>query len=166
MCQPVRQERRKLLHKKSNPLSSASLRARVIAALARREHSRQELFLKFSASAETPESLQAVLDALEHEGLLSDQRLAQSVARVRGARYGLARVRSELLQKGVSDADASAVLEDLKHSETDRLRQVWEKKFSLPPETLEDAGRQQRFLLQRGFSSAAISQLFRSLKGR
>ena len=154
------------MQKKSNPLSSASLRAGVISALARREHSRQELFRKFFRSAETPEILEGVLDALEQEGLLSNHRFAQSVARIRGARYGLARVKNELQQKGVSDADASAVLEDLKQSEADRLRQVWEKKFAAPPETLEEAGRQQRFLQQRGFSSAAISQLFRSLRNR
>lgn len=166
MCQPAQPERHKLLHKKINPLSSASLRAGVIAALARREHSRQELVRKFSASAETPDALQAVLDDLEQEGLLSDHRVAESVARLRGTRYGLARVKSELAQKGVSDADASAVLQDLKQTEADRLRQVWEKKFGAPPSSLEEAARQQRFLLQRGFSSSAISQLLRSLKGR
>lgn len=107
-----------------------------------------------------------MLDGLEQEGLLSDQRFAQSVARVRGVRYGLARVRSELQRKGVSDADAGTVIEDLQRSEADRLRQVWEKKFGAPPNTLEEAGRQQRFLLQRGFSSAAIGQLLRSLRER
>ncbi|MBU3725510.1 MAG: recombination regulator RecX [Burkholderiaceae bacterium] len=154
------------MQKKTEPLSSASLRARAIAALARREHSRQELFQKFSSSAESPESLEAVLDALEQEGLLSDHRFAESVARTRGARYGLARVKKELQQKGVSGTVASTTLEGLKLTEADRLRQVWEKKFGLPPETLEEAGRQQRFLLQRGFSAAAISQLLRSQKGR
>lgn len=152
------------MRKKSNPLSSAALRAGVISALARREHSRQELAHKFSAAAESPDALSQVLDALEQEGLLSDHRFAQSLGRTRGARFGLARVKSELQQKGVSDADASTVLEDLRQTEAGRLRQVWEKKFTAPPETLQEAGRQQRFLLQRGFSSAAIHALFRSLK--
>lgn len=148
------------------PLSSAALRARVITALARREHSRAELERRFAALAENTEQLAAVLDQLQSEGLLSDQRYAQSIARTRGARFGSARIRHELSQKGVSDSTLQDVVAQLRDSESDRLRQVWEKKFGVAPQSLAEAARQQRFLAQRGFSSEAIGQLLRSLRGR
>jgi len=146
------------------PLSSAALRARAIAALARREHSRKELEHKFLPLSENPEQLAAVLDRLQSEGLLSDRRYAESVARTRGQRFGSARIRHELSQKGVADNTLQSVVAELRDSEADRLRQVWERKFGTAPQSLQDASRQQRFLAQRGFSAEAISRLLRSLR--
>lgn len=105
-----------------------------------------------------------VLDQLVAEGLLSDQRFAESVARMRGARYGLTRVRFELAQKGVDPSIIAQTVELLHKSETERLHQVWEKKYGQPPATAHEAARQQRFLAQRGFSSEAIGQLMRRLR--
>lgn len=147
-------------------LSSAALRARAITALARREHSRNELERKLAGLAENAEQLAAVLDQLQSEGLLSDQRYAQSVARTRGARFGSARIRHELAQKGVTDSALQDVVAQLRDSEPDRLRQVWERKFGVAPQTIQEAARQQRFLAQRGFSAEAIGKLLRSLRGR
>jgi regulatory protein len=116
--------------------------------------------------AQGPDQLDAVLTQLQSEGFLSDSRFAESVARVRGARFGAARVRYELQQKGVSDAALDTVLRQLNETESDRVRQVWEKKFGTAPTSAEEAARQQRFLMQRGFSSAAIGRLMRDLRGR
>ncbi len=145
------------------PTSARSLRSRAIAALSRRDHSRQELFRKLSAIAESPDQLNAVLDTLEQEGLLSDQRYAESVARVRGARFGSARVRSELEQKGVAPHLIQATTEALRDSEADRLREIWNKKFGTPPADFTEAARQSRFLLQRGFSIDLIRRLMREI---
>jgi regulatory protein len=76
----------------------AALRVRAIAALTRREFSRSELFKKLSPLAASPEHVNQVLDGLIQEGLLSDERFAGSVSRLRGAKYGTARVRYELQQ--------------------------------------------------------------------
>jgi regulatory protein len=146
------------------PASARSLRSRAIAALSRRDHSRQELFRKLAAIAESPDQLNEVLDTLEREGLLSDQRYAESVARVRGARFGATRVRHELEQKGVAPSLIQATTESLRESEADRLRQVWVKKFGNPPADLTEAAKQTRFLLQRGFSSDLIRRLLRDLR--
>jgi regulatory protein len=146
------------------PASARSLRSRAIAALSRRDHSRQELFRKLSALAESAEQLNAVLDTLEQEGLLSDQRYAESVARVRGARFGSARVRQELEQKGVAAHLIQATTDELRDSEADRLREVWSKKFGVPPADFTEAARQSRFLLQRGFSIELIRRLMRDLR--
>ncbi len=145
------------------PASARSLRSRAIAALSRRDHSRQELFRKLSAIAESPEQLNAVLDTLEKEGLLSDQRYAESVARVRGTRFGSARVRLELEQKGVAPHLIQATTDGLRDSEADRLREIWTKKFGTPPADFTEAARQSRFLLQRGFSIDLIRRLMREV---
>ncbi len=134
--------------------------------MARREYSRQELERKLSPLSQDQDQLQSVLDQLQAEGLLSDHRYAESLARVRGARFGSARVRYELQQKGVADDVLAATLSTLEATESARLRQVWEKKFGAAPTSAEEAARQQRFLMQRGFSSAAISRLLRELRGR
>ncbi len=104
-----------------------------------------------------------MLDTLEKEGLLSDQRYAESVARVRGARFGSARVRQELEQKGVAPHLIQATTDALRDSESDRLREVWAKKFGTPPADFAEAARQSRFLLQRGFSTDLIRRLMREL---
>jgi regulatory protein len=148
------------------PLSSQSLRARAIAALARREYSRQELERKLSPLAQSPDQLNDVLGELQREGLLSDTRFAESVARVKGSRFGSARVRYELQQKGVPDTVAHTVLRDLAETESARIRRVWEKRFGVAPTSAEEAARQQRFLMQRGFSSDDIGRLMRDLRGR
>lgn len=147
-------------------LSSASLRARAISALTRREHSRQELEKKLGPLAESADQLNEVLTQLEQERLLSDDRYAESVARVRGARFGAARIRFELQQKGVPPHALESVLAGLHESEADRVRQVWEKKFGAPPADAQEAARQQRFLMQRGFSSEVIGRLMRGLRSR
>lgn len=146
--------------------SSDPLLHQALSCLRRREHSRQELQRKLSALAESPEQLEAVLDRLEARGFLSDRRYAESVARVRGTRFGPSRIRYELQQKGVSDEVMHDTLAVLHQSEDDHLRSVWERKFGQPPQTVADTARQQRFLMQRGFSPEAIRRLFRELVPR
>lgn len=148
----------------STPLSSASLRARAIAALARREHSRKELERKLAPLAESAEQLKGVLDALQRERLQSDLRFAESVARVRGTRFGAARIRMELQQKGVAEEDMAGVIDELRATQADHLRLAWEKKFGSPPADINEAARQQRFLLQRGFPAELVSRFLRSLR--
>ena len=146
--------------------SSDPLLDQALSCLRRREHSRFELRRKLAALAESPEQLDAVLDRLEARGFLSDQRYAESVARVRGGRFGPSRIRHELQQKGVSQEIMVGVLSSLHTSEDEHLRSVWERKFGQLPQTAADTARQQRFLMQRGFSSDAIRRLFRALSSR
>lgn len=159
----AQQARRKLSQNKTDPLSSAALRARVISALARREHSWHELEQKFLPLAESAQSLAEILDSLQQQGLLSDARFAQSVARTRGTRFGVRRIAFELQQKGVTEHHAAAVIDQLTQTESDRLREVWEKKFGSAPDSFQEAARQQRFLQQRGFSASVIRDFFRQL---
>lgn len=151
-------------NKPKEPLSSASLRAVAIAALARREHSRYELEKKLRATAQSAERLAEVLDQLQAEGLLSDQRFAESVGRTRGQRFGTARVMFELKQKGVAQENLDLIAQQLRDTEWSRIQEVWKKRFDSLPDTAQETARQQRFLLQRGFPTELIYRLFRELR--
>ncbi|MBN9114060.1 MAG: RecX family transcriptional regulator, partial [Pandoraea sp.] len=71
-----------------------SLKARALSYLARREHSRAELRRKLApfADADDPEALDRVLDSLEQDRWLSNERFAQSVVHRRASRMGTTRI--------------------------------------------------------------------------
>ena len=61
------------------PRSGLSLRARAVGLLSRREHSRVELSRKLAVHAQSPDELNALLDALAKEGWQSDERYVQGL---------------------------------------------------------------------------------------
>lgn len=138
-----------------------SLKARAIAALARREHSRQSLLRKLSSPDQDPTDLHLVLDELESLGLLSDQRFAEAWVRHRGGRLGAARLRQELMEQGVAESLIEPALQASELSEAMRAYLVWQKRFGQPPASAEDRARQQRFLAQRGFGFDAFRAIER-----
>jgi regulatory protein len=136
-----------------------SLKSRAIAALARREHSRQQLARKLAPHAESEEALEAVLDELVEKGFLSDARFAEALVRVRGERYGAARLALELREHGVPQDRSHEALESAKSTELARAQQVWARRFGLPPDSLEARAKQIRFLISRGFAPDTLRRL-------
>ncbi len=143
------------------PAPTPTLRARALKALARREHSRQELQAKLQPFAEDPEEIELLLDDLEKRGWLSEARFVEQMTTVRRRRFGAARILHELREKGVSEAALTAAQSQLKESEFDAARAVWKKKFGSLPTTLEERARQARFLASRGFSAEAVHRVLR-----
>jgi regulatory protein len=136
----------------------AVLRARAIGWLARREHSRMELQAKLRRLGGGEAAVAEVIEHLEREKLLSDERFAASVARVRSSRYGSQRIAVELRRKGVG-AEVEGLIDDLKASDTERARAIWARKFGVPPTDPADAARQMRFLQARGFPTDVIRRV-------
>lgn len=134
------------------------LRARAIGWLARRDHSRTELRQKLARLSASAADIEALLDALEVERLLSDQRYAAAVARVRGARFGSQRVANELRQKGVG-AEVAGLVAGLKAGDLDLAHSVWERKFGVAPSNAAERARQMRFLQARGFPGDVIRKV-------
>ena len=134
------------------------LRARAIGWLARRDHSRVELRQKLARLSAASADIEALLDALEAERLLSDQRYAAGVARVRGARFGSQRVANELRQKGVG-AEVAGLVADLRAGDLELARSVWERKFGVAPANAAERARQMRFLQARGFPGDVIRKV-------
>ncbi len=145
-----------------------SLFARAVALLARREHSRAELAIKLRRAlgdSDDPAEVDRVLDTLERDKLLSDERYAGTVTRTRSARFGDARVRFDLKAAGVTAETIDRAVASLKGTELERARSVWLRRFGELPRTAQERGRQARFLQSRGFSTETIRKVLRGLPG-
>ena len=138
-----------------------SLRVRALKALGRREHSRQELQAKLQPFAEDPDELNALLDELEKSGWLSEARFVEQVTNTRRRKFGAMRIVHELREKGVSDEAISAAQAQLKAGEVEAARGVWKKKFGKLPRSLQERGKQARFLAGRGFSAEVVHHVLK-----
>jgi len=136
------------------------LRLQALKILSRRDYSRAELRAKLAPKAESEEQLEQVLDTLQAEHLLSDQRYARQRVTARAGRYGNARLKQELKAQGVGDEDIAAAMVE-GGDETERCRSVWRKKFGTAPASAEERAKQMRFLQYRGFSTEAIRRVLR-----
>jgi regulatory protein len=151
-----------------------SLKMRAISLLSQREHSRVELRRKLqniqrksvtddedsNHAHEARTELDLLLDWLQAQGYLSDERFIESRVHARESRYGSLRIKLELAQHGLSlSADAMA---ELKAAELEHAKAIWLRKFGAKP-ALDAAARakQVRFLMARGFSSETIRNLLR-----
>lgn len=141
-----------------------SLKARALRYLAAREHSRQELARKLAPHAEEGDDLEAVLDWLQSQKFLSDERFAESLVHRRSVRYGSARVLSELQRHGFDESIVSSLKPGLVADEQERAWEVWSRKFGQAALDAAGAAKQMRFLQQRGFSHSAIQSVLRRAK--
>jgi regulatory protein len=136
-----------------------SLKGRALRYLAAREHSRAELERKLAAHAETPEQLAQVLDELQAKDFISEARVVESVINRRAARFGAARIKYELLNKGLSAGAVADAVQRLKGSELDRARDIWRRKFDGPAPDAAGRAKQMRFLAGRGFGGDVIGRV-------
>ena len=127
-------------------------RTRALRLLARRDHTRLELKQKLMPHVEDPAELDALLDDFTARGWLSESRVVDQLVQAKRARFGPARIRRALLDKGVPEALIAPALATLRQSELAAAREVWAKKFQGAPATAAERARQVRFLQSRGFS--------------
>jgi len=152
-------------------LSLQQLRARALACLAQREHSRQELQRKLlralqmaaaKAQEELPDeaeaSVTALLDRLAADGLLSDARYMDSRLRTRAPRLGTRRLAAELAQQGLKpEGDTWA---EVKATERERALALLHRRFGdAPPPDPKERARRVRFLVARGFPADLVLRL-------
>jgi len=128
------------------------LKAKAIQLLARREHGRKEL------SSKLPEAdagiVDQVLDQLELDGYLSDQRYASMLLRSRFSQgYGLQRVRADLIKKGVSLDWLELAEEEEQPDWFELAREQLHRKFRDGiADDFKQRNKQMRYLQGRGFS--------------
>ncbi|TFW33254.1 recombination regulator RecX [Massilia horti] len=132
-----------------------SLKARALRYLSTREHSRLELGRKLARYAEEGDDVEALLDFLEKNNWLSQERFAESLVHRKAGRYGNSRVLAELQNHGVEGEALMELKTELQETETARACQVWHRKFGKVAEDAAERAKQMRFLLQRGFSQRA-----------
>jgi regulatory protein len=88
------------------------------------------------------------------ERLQSDARFAESYARQRADKgYGPVRLREELRERGVTEAEVDVALEQLKVDWRVLATRVMQKKFGLDaPVDIKEKARRARFMQYRGFA--------------
>jgi regulatory protein len=143
--------------RKSKP--ARSLRARALALLARREYSRRELANRLVPFTENPAEIPALLDDFERLGWLSEERVVEQVLATRRRRFGAQRITHELREKGISEAAIGNARAQLKESEIEAARAVWQRKFKAAPADARERARHMRFLQGRGFSPDVIRKV-------
>jgi regulatory protein len=136
-----------------------SLKGRALQLLARREHSRAELLRKLAAHEQSEGQLQAILDELQAKGFISQERVIESVVHRRAGKLGTARIRQELLAKGLPAEAMAQALAQLKGTELERAREVWHRKFGQAATDPKEHARQTRFLIGRGFAAEVVRKI-------
>lgn len=150
-------------------ITAADIRLAAMNLLARREHSVRELRNKLKRrfpdsdknSDKNSDKIDEQLSLLIAQRLQSDVRFAQSYARQRISRgYGPLRLREELRERGVAEADVAAAMSEMEIDWYAVAADVMSRKFgSLHPIDLKEKARRARFMQYRGFTTQHFQSL-------
>ena len=142
--------------------------ALVLAKLGRRDHTEKELLAALGRKGYSEEAAMAALRQAKREGLVNDERLAGTIARInaRSGKRGPLRVVATLRQKGIAGATARAVTKEAflgsDEGETNLVRFTTRLLRRAKGETLrEKRVRVVRSLMGRGFE---LSEAKRALR--
>jgi regulatory protein len=150
-----------------------SLKSRALQLLAQRDQSRLELRRKLlrraraeaaddeDAALAAGEKVEALLDWLEANRFLSNERFVESRVHAREARFGNLRIKAELAQHAL--ALPAELARSLADSELERALAVRARRFAHVPRDAAERAAQARFLLARGFSPELVHRLMRRL---
>jgi regulatory protein len=136
-----------------------SLKGRALRLLSQREHSRKELEQKLKPHEETPGELAEALDFLAAKDFINEKRVVESVVNRRSTKLGAARVRQELMAKGLPADDIADAVQAMRGTELERALVVWRKKFGAPPLDASERAKQVRFLVSRGFAAEVVRRV-------
>lgn len=145
--------------KKTNHRGARTALSEAVRALARREHSTEELRTRLLRKGYTPDDIEAAIARCIDDGWLSDQRFAETIVRYRQSMgKGPRRIAYELREKGVDEAIIQSVLDSERQDwETSCLR-VYQRKFgNQPPPDGAARAKIFRFLVSRGFTVEQIN---------
>jgi regulatory protein len=126
--------------------------------LARRDHSRLELERKLTTRGYAPPVVGSVLDGLQQDRLLEEDRFVESFIRSRARKgQGPARIRLELGQRGIDEGRARDGLAQAGVDWFELAAEARAKRFGAgPPGDFKARVRQAKFLQYRGFDSEQI----------
>ncbi|MFD2229975.1 regulatory protein RecX [Alkalimarinus sediminis] len=135
------------------------IRGRIIRALARREHSRYELKVKMTLKSFDSGLIDRVLDQLEFESLVSDERFAEAYCYHRKARgFGPVKIATELRERQVDNSLVDRYVDPTMADWFESASYQREKKFGASKiKDFADKAKQMRFLYQKGFTQDQIS---------
>ena len=147
----------------SETSSISEVRKKAMDFLARREHGVRELEGKLRSRGYDDEMVAEVLEELQRDRLLSDERFVEAFVRQRQqAGSGPVKIRYELQQKGIAAELVDRHVDPRDQIWEDSMRHQRERKFGATlPDDYATRMKQARFLQNRGFSPAAVMRLFR-----
>ena len=141
-----------------------SIRLKIMDFLSRREHSSREILNKMSNRVESKEMLLDSIKELVDDGLLSDERFADSYFQSRKNKgYGPLRIRNELKQRGIGDQLFFTLSNEVNWSKY-ALEALRKKINGDLPTEIKDVLKLKRFLNYRGFDFQDIDRAFEVLK--
>ena len=135
-----------------------TVRTAALALLAGRDFGRTELTRRLARRGYPDDVVAAVVEALVAERLLSETRFVEQFIRQHAGRgHGPVRIRADLRERGVPDADIDAGLEAAGEDWVATARATRRRRFGVsPPGDYPERARQARFLQYRGFSNEQI----------
>lgn len=136
----------------------AMARKRAMDLLARREHGRIELERKLVQRGCPSSIAGTAIDALEKDGLQSDERFTESLVVTRREQgHGPVRIKHDLRQNGIADSIIDRWLDGRSERWLELISRVRQQKFGEDlPDNFKERARQARFLQSRGFTSEQI----------
>lgn len=139
-----------------NKLTNAAL-----GLLSRREYSKGELQERLSRRVSNPDIVDHVLDALEEQGLQSDERFSEHFVRYRiGQGKGPHSIKQDLRRKQVPDHLIEQFVSNDPDFWAERAAEVYSRKYKDQPlEDEKDRAKRLRFMVSRGFSAHQIFAL-------
>ena len=128
---------------------------RAVTFLARREHSRKELYRKLADRGHEDTDIDLALLHLAEKGLQSDERFAEAFVQSRIQRgHGPVKISAELRQRGIADDFISQLIMFGEYDWFDLATASYLKKYGDGrPVDYQDKARRLRFLQQRGFDA-------------
>ncbi len=129
--------------------------------LARREHSAFEIRRKLKLRDIDDSEIEQAVERLQQEGLLSDERYAESYIHMRmGKGYGPLRIALELRERGVAENDYGHYLYAGDMDWHSVLKAAYDKKFgNRACDDYQEKAKRIRYLQYRGFSLDSIYEL-------
>ena len=131
--------------------------------LARREHSAFEIRRKLKLRDIDDSEIEQAVERLQQEGLLSDERYAESYIHMRmGKGYGPLRIALELRERGVAESDYGHYLYDRDIDWRSVLKAAYDKKFgNRACDDYREKAKRIRYLQYRGFALDEIHELLK-----
>jgi len=140
-----------------------AIRLKIMDFLSRREHSSKEIYQKMSRKVESKEMLLESIKELERDGLLSDERFAESYFQSRKRRgFGPLRIKSELVQRGVKENLFYSLEKEIDWS-SNALDALKKKLNGKVPQETKEILKLKNFLNYRGFEFQDIDKAFSML---
>lgn len=141
------------------------IKQRALSLLARREHSRQELRLKLLRKGFSIEEIEPLLNTLQADNLLSDDRFIACFIRSRLRKgHGPLKICAELQNRGIDPTRIFANEEWLVAEWQEGANAVRIKRFGESAPTCRvEQSKQARYLQQRGFTADQIRKALKSI---